>query len=220
MMKRICRLCVLLMLLCSTTVVAQQVAPFQDEIHAFRRADSLHAPQQHIILFVGSSSFRLWSDVQNYFPDYPIINRGFGGAVIPDVIYYAEDVIFPYAPRQIVVYCGENDVAGGTDSKDVAEHFKQLFFLIRKRLPNVSIAYVGMKPSPSREKYFAVMQQGNQLIKNFLWQQPHTVYINVWDVMLDNNGHPRTELFRDDMLHMKPAGYALWKQAIEPYLLK
>ncbi len=92
-------------------VCAQQHPAFWEEIQIFKKQDSIHFPTKHAILFVGSSSFTKWTDVQNYFPKYKIINRGFGGSSLSDVIRYADDIIFPYHPKQVVIYCGENDLA-------------------------------------------------------------------------------------------------------------
>lgn len=195
--------------------------PFYDEIRVFKTQDSLNQPPVNHVLFVGSSSFRLWSNLQDDFKGYQIINRGFGGSSLPDVIRYADDIIFPYQPKQIVIYAGENDIASDTvDSKMVAERFKTLFNLIRQKLPAVPIVFVSMKPSPSREKYLPVIKQANQIIKNFLWQQGNTNYIDVYSRMLDANGKPRPELFKEDMLHMKPEGYKIWQELLQPYLLK
>ena len=203
------------------SAVAQ--SPFIDEIEVFKKMDSLHPPAKNAILLVGSSSFRKWTDVQSYFPLYPIINRGFGGSSIPDVVSYANDIIFPYNPRQILIYCGENDIAGSDTSisgKDVLERFKKLFFLIRSRLPEVSIAFVSMKPSVSREKLWPVMVTGNRLIKKFLSRQKKTAFINVYDAMFLPDGTVMKDIFLADNLHMNAKGYAIWKRIIEPYLIK
>ena len=167
--KKILLSCFLL-LLC-VTLKAQ--APFYEEIQQFKKLDSIHFPPKNAILFVGSSSFRKWTDLQDYFPAYTIINRGFGGSGLPDVIRYANDIIFPYQPKQIIVYCGENDLASADSisSEIVFDRFKQLFLLIRTQLPNVPIAFVSMKPSPSREKLWPKMIAGNSLIKKYLNKQ-------------------------------------------------
>ena len=196
-------------------------AAFFDDIMAFKKQDSLTPPPKDAILFVGSSSFTKWKSVQNMFPAYTIINRGFGGSSLPDVIRYADDVIFPYQPKQIVIYCGENDVASGNvDSKLVAERFKTLFDLIRSKLPGVPIIFISMKPSPSREKFAPVTVQGNQIIKNFLWTQSNVIYLDVYRLMLDAYGKARPELFIGDMLHMNQEGYKIWQAALLPYLKK
>ncbi len=203
-----------------SSVFAQTTQPaFYDEIMAFKKQDSLNPPPKGAILFVGSSSFTKWKNVQNMFPAYTIINRGFGGSSLPDVIHYADDVIFPYQPKQIVIYCGENDVASGNvDSKLVSERFKTLFDLIRSKMPGVPIIFISMKPSPSREKFAPIVVQGNQIIKNFLWTQSNVIYLDVYKLMLDANGKARPELFLEDMLHMNQEGYKIWQQALLPYL--
>lgn len=195
--------------------------PFFDEIRVFKMQDSINPPPARPILFVGSSSFRMWNDIQEAFKGYQVVNRGFGGSSLTDVIRYAEDIIIPYQPKQIIIYAGENDIASDTvDSRMVSERFKTLFLLIRKKLPAVPIVFVSMKPSPSREKYLPVIKQANQIIKNYLWQQGNTIYVDVYSSMLDANGKPRPELFKEDMLHMKPEGYKIWQDSIQPHLLR
>jgi lysophospholipase L1-like esterase len=121
-----------------------------------------------------------------------------------------------------VIYCGDNDIAASdtVDSKVVAERFKTLFRNIRQQLPGVSIVFISIKPSPSREKYLPIIKQANQIIKNFLWQQSNVFYVDVYSRMLDANGKPRPELFLEDMLHMNLAGYAIWRESLLPYLAK
>src|SRR6476469_7169502 len=111
--------------------------PFAEDIAAFKHKDSVHFPPAHAILFVGSSSFTKWVDVQDYFPGYKIINRGFGGSSLPDVIYYANDIIVPYQPRQIIIYCGENDLVSSdtVSANTVFRRFQTFFLLIRQQLP-------------------------------------------------------------------------------------
>src|SRR6476646_5697315 len=110
-------------------IVFSQEPPFWNDIQSFKKQDSVHMPPQHEILFVGSSSFTKWTDVQNYFPDYPIINRGFGGSSLPDLVRYADDIIFPYQPKEIVIYCGDNDLAASdtVSAQTVFERFKTLY---------------------------------------------------------------------------------------------
>lgn len=198
---------------------AQQYA---NEIAAFKKQDSIAFPPAKSILFVGSSSFRLWKDVQDYFPGYPIINRGFGGSSFPDVIRYADQIILPYHPKQILIYCGENDFAGNEklEPSEVAERFKELFAIIRKKYKKVPVAYVSMKPSPSRKHLMAKFDAANMLIKDFLATKKRTDYIDVYHPMLQQDGTPIPDIFIQDKLHMNAKGYAIWQKIIEPYLLK
>ncbi|HEX2846974.1 MAG TPA: GDSL-type esterase/lipase family protein [Chitinophagaceae bacterium] len=189
---------------------------------AFKRQDSLHAPPVSPILFIGSSSFTKWKDVQNYFPSYPIINRGFGGSTLRDQVRYADIVVFPYQPKQIIVYCGENDLASSdtVTAQEVLKRFQKLFTLIRSKLPQASIVFISMKPSPSRQLLLGKMQEGNSLIKAFLQKQKNTDFIDVYKEMVDSEGKPMQDLFLDDNLHMNRKGYILWKKLIEPHLMK
>jgi pentatricopeptide repeat protein len=199
-----------------------QNAPFYSEIQQFKTQDSIHFPPKQAILFLGSSSFRKWEDVQKYFPDYKIINRGFGGSTIPDAIYYLDKIVFPYEPKQVVIYEGDNDLASSDKitADSVLNRFEKLFSLIRTHLPNTSIAFVSIKPSPSREKLIPEMQKANSLIKNFLKNKRKTAFIDVYHKMLSKDGTPNKSLFIEDELHMNAKGYAIWQKIIEPYLLK
>lgn len=209
-----------ILLLCTQLSHAQQL-PYQDEIKRFKQEDKQHFPPKNAILFVGSSSFRMWTDVHEYFPSHHIINRGFGGSTLPDIIRYAPDIIFPYSPRQIVIYAGDNDLASADSvtAQMVLERFTHLFTAIRRRLPDVYIAFVSIKPSPSREHLLPKMKEANALIHQYLKRQKHATFIDVFSPMLDDEGKPRKELFKEDMLHMKPGGYVIWQKALQPYLI-
>lgn len=219
-MKRI--LSLLLIFFCIAAVAQNTKPAFWQDIQNFRHQDSVQPPPAHPVLFVGSSSFTRWTDVQNYFPGYTILNRGFGGSTLADVLRYEEDVIFKYDPKQIVIYCGENDVAS-SDTITVAtvfNRFQKLFSEIRAVYPNVPVVYISLKPSPSRwhlrEKAMAV----NNLIENYLSQQKNAKFVSVWKDMLGADGKPRPELFVEDNLHMNAKGYAIWQKIIQPVLVK
>jgi lysophospholipase L1-like esterase len=171
---------------------------------------------------VGSSSFTLWKDVQDYFPKYTIINRGFGGSTLTDQIRYLNDIVYPYHPKQILIYCGENDVASSdtVTGQVVFNRFVTLYNLIRKKYKYASIVYISMKPSPSRQLMLGRMRDGNALIRDFLKNKKRTSYIDVYKEMIDDGGKPLPELFREDNLHMNSKGYAIWQKLIQPYLLK
>jgi lysophospholipase L1-like esterase len=201
---------------------AQQHPPFWKAIQQFKHQDSTQMPPKHAILFIGSSSIRFWTDLQKDFPGHTVINRGFGGSTLPDVIRYAEDIIFPYHPKQIVIYCGDNDAASSDkiSADSILNRFKHLFKLIRSKLPGTEVTYISIKPSPSREKFFPVMQKANWEIRLFLKNQQRADFVDIWHLMLNDYGQPRKGLFRSDMLHMNKKGYAIWTKAIKPVLLK
>ena len=221
-LKHLIILFVLLQFVGSSLIAQETHPPFWDEIQAFKKEDSISPPAKNAILFIGSSSFNFWKSVQKDFPGYRIINRGFGGSSLPDVIRYQDDIIFPYRPKQIVMYCGENDLASSdtVTAETVTARFKQLFNSIRQKLPKVPIVYVSIKPSPSRQHLMPKMVQANKMIKLFLQKQRNTSFIDVYNKMLNVDGTPKGELFIEDKLHMNAKGYAIWQKSIKPYLLK
>lgn len=194
--------------------------PFINDINRFKEIDKENPPPQNAILFIGSSSFTMWYDAQEQFPEYTIINRGFGGSTLEDQIRYFEDVILPYNPKQIVVYCGENDFASNdTISVNlVMQRFVKLYDLITISFPDVKVSYVSMKPSPSRWHLAKKFMAGNKDIQEYLESKPNSSYINIWNVMLNDSGLPDQSIFLDDMLHMNANGYKIWQRAIQPYL--
>jgi lysophospholipase L1-like esterase len=197
-----------------------QNAPFYKEIQAFKHIDSISFPAKGQILLVGSSSFTKWTDAQAYFPEHPLINRGFGGSSLPDMIRYVNDVVTPYAPKQIIIYCGENDIAASDTVKAalVLERFKTLFGLIRASLSKTPIWFVSIKPSPSRWKFEPVILEANTAIKAFLKKQKRTGYIDIHQDMLLADGSVDGSLFVSDKLHMNPKGYAIWQKKMAPVL--
>ena len=203
-----------------STVVAQQDKTFYNDIIAFKKGDSTQAPPQDAILFVGSSSIRMWNDLQQDFPKKTVINRGFGGSSLPHVIDYADEIIFPYNAKQIVIYAGENDFAAAdtVSAQTVAGRFQQLFHLIREKQPNVPIVFISIKPSPSRAHLMPKMSEANQLIREFLNEHKKTDFVDVYTLMLDDSGHPRQDIFLEDKLHMNRKGYDIWKKAIKRHL--
>ncbi len=204
----------------SPNIFAQQHA-FEKEIAKFRQQDQAAMPKAGQILFVGSSSFRKWDSVQSYFPDFHILNRGFGGSTLKDVIYYADDIIFPYRPKQIVIYCGENDlVEPNVDAAVVADRFKVLFDLIRKHDPEVPVLFIAIKPSPSRRMHRESVEAANASIRYFLSLQKKASFVDVYHPMLEPNGRAKSEIFNSDSLHMNAKGYQIWKKEITPYLVK
>jgi lysophospholipase L1-like esterase len=214
-------ICFLLLFYFSNNAAAQQPA-FWNEIQAFRKQDSITPPPEHPVLFVGSSSFRIWKDLEDDFRSYDVINRGFGGSTFPDLIRYADQVIIPYHPKQIFIYCGDNDLAASdtVTATMVAQRFQQLFDMIRKQLPKVPIVFVSIKPSPSRAQLMPKMEDANQQIKKFLARNRRTHFVDVYHKMLDESGQPRKELFLEDQLHMNKSGYSIWKKTIKHYLIK
>lgn len=215
---RLFRLLFLSIILNSVLFFGQE-KPFWKEIQEFKKIDQQNGIPKKPILFLGSSSFTKWTDVNDYFPGKTIVNRGFGGSRLVDLIYYADELLDPYHPRQIVIYCGDNDIAmDNPTATEVFERFKTFYGKIREKYPKVPVAYVSIKYSPSRAQFWPVVTEVNRMIASYLKTQKRADYIDITKVMADANGQVRTDLFLDDMLHMKPEGYRLWAQVMAPYL--
>jgi lysophospholipase L1-like esterase len=197
-----------------------QTPRFWDEVQTIKKYDQQYQVPARPILFVGSSSIRKWDGLQVAFGSYNVINRGIGGAITSDILFFLNDIVFPYHPRQIVLYVGENDLPDETvTAQTVAERFVALYNGIRAKLPEVPIAYISMKPSPSRDKYCQKAKDANTLIEAFLEKQKNTVFIDIFSPMI-KDGKSRPELFVEDLLHMNDKGYAIWEETVRPYLLK
>jgi len=199
----------------------QQKPPFWDEIQQFKQQDSLQMPPKEAVLFTGSSSIRMWDSLQQAFPKYIVINRGFGGSTLPDLKRYLSDIVFPYQPRQIIIYSGENDIAMDTvKAPEVLKRFKEVYQAIREKLPQVPLVYISIKPSPSRKQYDAIVKEANNLIRAYIQQQQNIKFADVYPLMLDSKNKPKPEIFLQDSLHMNNNGYRIWKKAVTPYLIK
>jgi len=192
---------------------------FEPEIRAFERADSLHPPAQGGVLFLGSSSIRLWESLEEDMAPLPVLNRGFGGSTLPEVLHYAERIVFPYRPALIVLYCGENDIQGGDLPEVVFQNFKRFVALCRERLPETPVVYLAMKPSPSRWAKWPAFEKGNAMIRRFAESQPGVHYLDLSPLML-RQGRPDGGIFLPDSLHLNAEGYRRWTQVLQPFLLQ
>lgn len=211
----------LLIVIQQTLLSAQEKPKYQDDVQTIKKYDQMYTPPANPILFIGSSSIRKWNDLERTFADYIVMNRGIGGAIINDITYYVNDIVFPYHPRQIVIYVGENDAPDEKTTADsILNRTKHLMEVLRAQLPAVSVVYLAMKPSPSREKYQQKVKAANDLIRAYLQTEKNTTFIDIYTLMLTGEGKLRPELFVEDMLHMNSEGYQIWRTAVEPFLLK
>lgn len=191
---------------------------WQKEIDAFIETDRRQSPPANPVLFVGSSSFRMWQSLRQDFPKINVINRGFGGSQLEDVIHYAAQTILPYKPKTVVVYAGDNDITAGKLVENVFADYKTLVALINKSSPKARIIFVSIKPSPSRREFWSKFQQLNALVKVETLKDRRLGFADIWKLMLTADGEPREELYLPDRLHMKSAGYEIWREVLSKYL--
>lgn len=192
-------------------------ARWEKDIAAFERQDRQKPPPQHAVVFVGSSSIRLW-DLHKSFPDLDAINRGFGGSQLADSVHFAPRIVLKYEPRLVVLYAGDNDIAAGKSPERVADDFRDFVRVVHGRLPKTRIAYISIKPSLLRRALWEKMRKANALIEAACKQGEGLTYIDAATPMLGADGKPRAELFRKDGLHLNDKGYALWASLLKPVL--
>lgn len=201
------------------TSSAAQIDPrWKASFEAFAAADLEHAPAPGGVLFVGSSSIRMWTGLESQFEGETIVKRGFGGSRLSDCASYLDQLVLPYRPRLVVVYAGDNDLAEGRTPQEVLASFTAFVEGVRRELPDTRIAYLSIKPSPHREALMPLALQTNALIADYSREVPNLDFIDVYSKMLDPQGRPRADLFLADSLHLNAQGYALWKTVIADHL--
>lgn len=184
----------------------------------FAAQDAEQPPPAHPVVFTGSSSVRMWTNLAADFPRQPVLNRGFGGSQLRDAAWYADEVAVRYQPRRIVLYAGDNDIDAGRTPEQVRDDFRAFVARVRRDLPGVPIAWLAIKPSLARIDQLPAQQRANALVEAAAAGMRNVDFIDVATPMLNANGRPRAELFLEDGLHMNRKGYELWRGIIAPYL--
>ena len=202
----------------AATVANPVDARWRESLDAFALADEAQAPQPGGVLFVGSSSIRLWSGLETQFAGETIVKRGFGGSRMFDCAEYLERLVLPYKPRLVIVYAGDNDLAEGRTPQQVLASFSAFVEGVRRALPDTRIAYLSIKPSPLRSALMPQVVETNALVADYSRHTPNLDYIDIYSKMLDEQGQPRAELFLPDALHLNTQGYALWRTVIADHL--
>lgn len=209
-----------LWLLSSTAALAQREPAdgWEADMQRFAAADRAQPPESGGVVFVGSSSIRLWTGLADDFPGRNVVNRGFGGSTIADATRHVDRLVVPARPRIVVFYAGDNDLAAGATPAQVRADFDAFVRSVRAKLPRTRILFVSIKPSPSRIALLPAMREANALIRADARRLKNVSYVDVFTPMLDAQGQPRSELFGPDGLHMNRAGYALWTRILAPHL--
>lgn len=191
---------------------------WEADMERFSTIDRTQSPPENAILFVGSSSIRLWQSLKVDFPNLKFINRGFGGSQFEDVNFYFNEIVTPYKPRKIVVYVGENDINSKQTAENVLEDFKTFVALRDKNLPNTPIVFISLKPSILRWEMWSEMNKANELIKTEAKKHKKVQFADLASKMLGADGKPLPDIFIQDNLHMNAKGYAIWKENLLPFL--
>lgn len=186
-------------------------------MQAFAAQDAQAPPVKGGIVFVGSSSIRLW-DLGTSFPGLPAINRGFGGSQLVDAVRHVDLLVLKHAPKTVVLYAGDNDLAAGKTPATVLADFNAFVSKVHAALPQARIAFVGIKPSLARWTIVDKVREANALVRAACDKDDRLGFIDVDGPMLGYDGKPRADLFVADGLHLSPAGYALWTTLTRPFV--
>jgi len=200
---------------------SQDPAFFEDEIAAFEAEDREHPPPTRPIVFVGSSSIRLWSSLAEDMAPLPVLNRGFGGSQLAHVVHFAERIVVSYRPRAVVLYAGDNDLdaSSGKSAADVVRDFQAFVSLVHGAVPDARIYYLAIKPSRMRWARWPEQAKANAEIAALCGQDPRLAFLDIATPMLATGAPPDRALFIIDGLHLSERGYALWTSVVKPRLL-
>lgn len=200
---------------------SQDPAFFADEIAAFEAEDQERPPPERPIVFVGSSSIRLWDTLAEDFAPLPVLNRGFGGSQLWHVNHWVERAVLRYRPRAVVLYAGDNDLdeRTGKTAADVARDFEAFVRLVHAAVPDARIYFLAIKPSRMRWARWPEMRRANEAIAALCARDPRLAFLDTATPMLATGEPPSRELFVFDGLHLSGEGYALWTRTAKPRLL-
>ncbi|NIP93114.1 MAG: hypothetical protein GWO24_06505, partial [Akkermansiaceae bacterium] len=186
-------------------------------IQAFEERDRENPPARDGVLFIGSSSIRRW-DLKKSFPDLPAVKRGFGGSELSDSLRYFDRIVFPYRPRAILLYAGENDINNGETAEQVIADYESFAARVRSRLPDTHFAFLAIKPSPVRRDHWPEGSRANQAVRKLAEQDPNLHYLDTATPLLGTDNQPNPDLFHEDELHLSEAGYQIWNNLVRTWL--
>jgi lysophospholipase L1-like esterase len=191
---------------------------FEGEVSKMEAAARRSPAPTGAVMLYGSSSFRLWTNAAAQFPHVDLLNRGFGGSQLSDLNEFFTRLVVPAAPRLLLIYGGDNDLAAGKSPEQVLLDFQQLISLVREHLPNTRVGFVAIKPSPSRLSLLAAQNDANRRVRRYARSLRRVDFLDVASPLLRADGTPDPACFLDDRLHLNGAGYDRWLEVLGPYV--
>lgn len=197
---------------------AQDPNRFKDQVNELVNKEYNFSNDKKLAVFTGSSSIRMWNDVQSYFPEYNVINNGFGGSHFSDLLYFYNEMIVKPSPDFVFIYEGDNDLASNKKPRKILKEAKELSKKIQRDLPETRVVFISPKPSISRIKLKNSYITFNKKLKKYCEKNGKLEFADVWYPMLDNNGNVFKDVFLEDGLHMNKKGYDIWGKVIAEFL--
>lgn len=202
----------------STFAQAPDPTRFAEEIVEIQNRNTQLDADKPVVLFTGSSSVRMWKDVQDYFPEINALNNGFGGSHFTDLIHYQQELMYDFKPGKLFIYEGDNDTGAGIPASEIMAATAYLYAQIKQHLPETEIYFLTPKPSIARWELKEKYEEYNAMLEEFCAFDDNVHFVDVWTPMLDENGVVRDDLFIEDDLHMNKTGYDIWGNVIAPFL--
>lgn len=190
---------------------------WEKDIAKFEAAAKAKPLPKGALLFVGSSSIRMW-DLPKSFPDRVTINHGFGGSELEDSLHFADRIIIPHAPKIVFLYAGDNDINKGKTAERVVEDYQKFVTKLRGSLPKTRVVFLPIKPSLARWEKWPEMNKANKIIKALAAKDPLLDYVNTATPMMGKDGKPMPDLFKKDGLHLNDKGYLIWNEVVKKWL--
>ena len=203
---------------CAETNAVHNFARWENEIAAFERHDATNPPAKGTYVFIGSSTVRLWKTLAQDLPGRSVVNRGFGGSEIADSTHFAPRVIFPYAPKVVVLRAGGNDLFAGKSVEQVFADYQEFIAVVHAKLPDAKIVFLSLSPSIARWSQHEKEKAVNALVEKFVAGKPFLQYLETYDVPLRADGTPNVDLFIGDKLHFNASGYKLFAERVRSLL--
>lgn len=196
---------------------AQNSERFQKEVDSIV-SHNLSVDRSDLILFTGSSSIRMWKDLKKAFPNHNVVNLGFGGSEMADLLYYLDKLVLQFKPKQVFIYEGDNDIAVGRSPEKIFAAADATLARIREELPQTEVIFISPKPSVARWHMKDKYEAFNNSLQAWTKDKRNVTYADVWTPMLKKDGVVRDDIFLRDKLHMNKKGYAIWTEELGKYL--
>jgi lysophospholipase L1-like esterase len=175
-------------------------------------------------LFIGDSFFdvgQFWTTFYSDFSTFNVFSSGISATQSTDLLLYRNRLLYSYAPKNIVIHIGSNDVYDTSPSLDVNEIISRIilmFDIFLNDLPDVKIYFIGIEHRNSGDyaRNNKITQVDSYI--QYTYAPAHFSRFTYLDTPSIFNNNMALYL-RSDNVHPSGAGYAyyttLLKESVE-----